>query len=107
MTQYRDIYRYLFYPDQRAGLHLINITRTSPKSNSSNPNATVSPRQALEQEQESLKASHQEALDHLTFEHQGIAASQQMELRQKLLYEYSKQDKLEIRLKELQHTLNR
>ncbi|XP_071547435.1 cilia- and flagella-associated protein 57 [Panulirus ornatus] len=63
--------------------------------------------QTLEEERENLKANHKEALAQLTYEHQGVLAEHQQELRNKLLYEYSKQDKLEARLTEMQQTLNR
>ncbi|XP_069954050.1 cilia- and flagella-associated protein 57 isoform X2 [Cherax quadricarinatus] len=63
--------------------------------------------QTLERERESLKESHKEALSLLKYEHQGVLAEHQQELRKKLLYEYSKQDKLEAKLKDMQLTLDR
>ncbi|XP_050690279.1 cilia- and flagella-associated protein 57-like [Eriocheir sinensis] len=67
-------------------------------------NATI---QEMERERESLQESHGRALEEVTFEHQGQLAGHQQELRKKLLYEYSKQDKLEAELKEMQLTLDR
>lgn len=43
----------------------------------------------------------------LAEEHSNVMADHQQELRKKLLYEYSKQDKLEAKLKEMQQTLDR
>lgn len=63
--------------------------------------------QEMERERERLQESHTRALDEVTYNHQGELASHQQELRKKLLYEYSKQDKLEAELKEMQLTLNR
>lgn len=63
--------------------------------------------QEMERERESLKESHTHVLEEVTFKHQGELASHHQELRKKLLYEYSKQDKLEAELKEMQLTLDR
>nr|XP_045622870.1 cilia- and flagella-associated protein 57-like [Procambarus clarkii] len=63
--------------------------------------------QRLEKERESLKESQKEAVSQLKYEHQGVLAEHQQELRKKLLYEYSKHDKLEAKLKEMQRTLDR
>ncbi|KAK4327979.1 hypothetical protein Pmani_001593 [Petrolisthes manimaculis] len=60
-----------------------------------------------ERERERLEASHRDALEQVNYEHQGVFADHQQELRKKLLYEYSKQDKLETRLKEMQLNLDR
>ncbi|XP_042865893.1 cilia- and flagella-associated protein 57-like [Penaeus japonicus] len=63
--------------------------------------------QTLEKEREHLKDSHKDSLAKLAEEHSGVMADHQQELRKKLLYEYSKQDKLEAKLKEMQQTLDR
>lgn len=61
----------------------------------------------MERERESLLESHEKALEQVTYQHQGELANHQQELRKKLLYEYSKQDKLEASLKEMRLTLDR
>lgn len=63
--------------------------------------------QEMERERVSLQESHARAMEESTYEHQGELANHQQELRKKLLYEYSKQDKLEAQLKEMQLTLDR
>ncbi|XP_047493524.1 cilia- and flagella-associated protein 57-like [Penaeus chinensis] len=63
--------------------------------------------QTLEKEREQLKDGHKGSLAKLADEHSNVMAEHQQELRKKLLYEYSKQDKLEAKLKEMQQTLDR
>ncbi|XP_037786500.1 cilia- and flagella-associated protein 57-like [Penaeus monodon] len=63
--------------------------------------------QTLEKEREQLKDGHKDSLAKLAEEHSNVMADHQQELRKKLLYEYSKQDKLEAKLKEMQQTLDR
>ncbi|XP_068201905.1 cilia- and flagella-associated protein 57 [Palaemon carinicauda] len=63
--------------------------------------------QTLEKERETLRAGQDVQLKKLMASHDTAMAEHQQELRQKLLYEYSKQDKLEVKLKEVQRTLDR
>ncbi|KAK7077137.1 hypothetical protein SK128_007452 [Halocaridina rubra] len=63
--------------------------------------------QTLEKERETLQQSHETKIAKVLEDHNSVIAEHQQELRQKLLYEYSKQDKLESILKEMQTTLDR
>ena len=60
----------------------------------------------LEEEREGLKEAHVSTMRGVEESHSSALLEAQNEAKKKLLYEYTKQDKLEASLKEMQQTLD-